>query len=106
VAPFVLATSTAGLYNDVLFGAVIATVAGYNYYRTTDGGEVGVGAAGLVALAGAWMVVAPFVLGGIGGAALYSDVTVGVLVALFGGYNAYVASGTEDVGDGTRRSTA
>jgi hypothetical protein len=105
VAPFVLATSTAGMWNDVVIGLVIATVGTYNYYLTTQGKEVSRSAAGLNALAGLWMIVAPFVLGGIGGAALWSDVTVGLLVTLFAGYNGYVSSDS-DAGRDRQQSTA
>jgi hypothetical protein len=51
------------------------------------------------------MIVAPFVLGGIGGAALWSDVTVGLLVTLFAGYNGYVSSDS-DAGRDRQQSTA
>jgi hypothetical protein len=105
VAPFVLATSTAGLWNDVVFGLVIASVGTYNYYLTTQGREVSTAAAGLNVVAGLWMIAAPFVLGGITGAAMLSDVTVGVLVTLFAGYNSYVSSGT-GADSGRSESTA
>lgn len=93
VAPFLLTTTTAGLWNDVLMGLGIATFAGYNYYRTTQGTEVSLGSSATVAIIGVWLIFAPFVLGGITGAALLNDVTVGVVVALTGTYNAYVANG-------------
>jgi hypothetical protein len=51
------------------------------------------------------MIAAPFVLGGITGAAMLSDVTVGVLVTLFAGYNSYVSSGT-GADSGRSESTA
>jgi hypothetical protein len=96
IAPFVLETTSAGLWNDVVIGIVIASIGAYNYYLTTQGREVSFGAASINTLAGFWMIAAPFVLGGIAGAAFWSDVTVGVLVALFAGYNAYVSNGTSD----------
>jgi hypothetical protein len=104
VAPFVLATSTAGLWNDVVLGLIIASVGTYNYYLTTQGKEVSAAAAGLNTLAGLWMIAAPFVLAGISGAAFWSDLTVGVLVTLFAGYNAYVASNA-DAGSSRHEST-
>jgi hypothetical protein len=94
IAPLLLATSSAGLWNDVLVGAVIAVCGGYNYYLVTQGKAVRFGVASVTALAGLWLLFAPFVLGGITGAAFWNDLAVGALVALFGGYNAYVSTRT------------
>jgi hypothetical protein len=90
-APYVLSTSAAGLYNDVVLGIVIATVAAYNLYRASTGGEVSYAMASLNALAGLWMLVVPLLLG-VTGAALWNDLVVGALVALFAGYNAYAGN--------------
>jgi hypothetical protein len=89
VAPAVFETTSAGLLNDMLVGLLVVSIGTYNYYRTTQGHEVGRWASVANALLGVWLVAAPFVFGGITGAALYNDVTVGALVAVFAGYNAY-----------------
>ena len=91
VAPAVLEPSVAGMWNDVLVGSLVALLGAYNLYRTTQGNEVSRGVASINALAGLWLLTAPFVLTGIGGLALWNDVTVGLLIAIFGGYNAYVS---------------
>lgn len=53
--------------------------------------------AGLNALLGLWLIVAPFVFQP-GTAALWNDVVVGALIALFGGYNTYAARGSAGSG--------
>jgi hypothetical protein len=90
-APYVLTTSAAGLYNDVVLGIVIATVGAYNLDLASTGAEVSYGMASLNALAGLWMLVVPVLLG-VTGVALWNDLAVGALVALFAGYNAYAGN--------------
>ncbi|WP_101295524.1 SPW repeat domain-containing protein [Halegenticoccus soli] len=90
VAPFIYSTTSAGLWNDVIVGALVASIGAYNYYLTTKGKEVSATGAGANTLLGLWMIAAPFVLG-VSGAAFWSDLAVGVLVASFAGYNAYVS---------------
>ena len=92
-APFVFDASGVTRWNDVLVGAVIALIAGYNYTRVRSGRPATAIGAGFVALLGCWLVVAPFVLGlGLEGPALWTDVVVGTVVASFGSYNAYAAT--------------
>ncbi|ELY63226.1 SPW repeat domain-containing protein [Natrinema versiforme] len=90
VAPFVLGTSAAGRWNDIVVGAMVILVAGYNYTRAVSRRPISATGAGLVAVLGLWLVVAPFALG-LKGVALWNDVVSGTLVASFGSYNAYVA---------------
>ncbi|NUB91313.1 SPW repeat protein [Haloterrigena sp. SYSU A558-1] len=89
-APFVLGTSAAGRWNDVIVGTAVVLVAGYNYVRAASRRPITATGAGLVAVLGLWLVVAPFVLG-LEELALWNDVVSGTLVASFGSYNAYVA---------------
>jgi hypothetical protein len=91
VAPFLLDTSTAGLYSDVLVGVLVATLGAYNYYLAGSGREVNRVAAIVNAMAGLRLIAAPVVLRGVAGAAFRNDVIVGALVALFAGYNAYAS---------------
>ncbi|WP_433631433.1 SPW repeat protein [Halomicrococcus sp. NG-SE-24] len=89
VSAFVYDTmSTVSYWNNVIVGLAIFLIAGYNYYRMTNGYEVSVGSAGFVALLGLWMILVPFVIADIG-AAFWSDVISGIVVAGIAGYNAY-----------------
>ncbi|UHQ99261.1 SPW repeat protein (plasmid) [Natrinema zhouii] len=94
VAPFIFEAPTGDLWNDVIVGASIVVIGGYNYYRAANQQSVSTGAATLNALLGLWLIIAPFVFG-VGGVLLWSDVIVGVIVASFAAYNVYAASSTE-----------
>lgn len=89
ISPFVYEATEAGLWNNVIVGAAILLIAGYNYYRTVNGYATSVGAMSLVALLGLWTVIAPFVLEIGVEALLWSNVVAGVLGLIFAGYVAY-----------------
>lgn len=91
--PFVISVPNAAMWNAVIVGGLVATLGGYNYYLTTQGREVSVGAATTNAILGLWVIFAPFALH-VGTTALWNDVVVGSLIALFAGYNGYEASRT------------
>lgn len=91
--PFVISVPTNAMWNAVVVGLIIAVLGGYNFYLTTRGSEVNATLAGANSLLGLWVIAAPFVFDP-GTAALWNDVIVGALVAIFGGYNTYVASRT------------
>lgn len=93
IAPFIFEAPTTDLWNDVIVGAAIVLLAGYNYYRETNQQPMSTGGAGLTLLLGIWLIIAPFVFG-VSGALLWNDVIVGVIVASLAGYNAYLASRT------------
>jgi len=76
-------------WNNVIVGAAIFLVAGYNYYRVSTGLNVSEAAAGLVALLGLWLVVAPFVVFDASAGLLSSTAVSGLVVAAIGAYNAY-----------------
>jgi len=85
-------------WNDVIVGALLLAVGGYNYYRRSDEEIGSVGAAAVAALVGLWLLAAPFVFGAEGGAtettnalAFWNDIVVGLLALGLGAYSAYEA---------------
>lgn len=103
VAPFaVVDVSTAGLWNDVIVGAIIAISSGY-YYLTMGDREMGIGGAVLTTLAGLWMIVAPFVLG-IAGTAGRNNIIVGILVTVFAVYMYFTTGTTRSTTDQETRA--
>ncbi|WP_135819966.1 SPW repeat protein [Halostella litorea] len=106
IAPFIYGdvsgdTLDALGWNNVIVGAAIFLVAGYNYYRMSKGLNVSEAAAGLVALLGLWLVVAPFVAFDTTFELLSSTAISGLVVAAIGAYNAYKGRQASD-----RRTTA
>nr|WP_273737604.1 hypothetical protein [Natrinema soli] len=91
VAPFVLDAPAAGRWNDVLVGAAIALVAGYNYTKALRRQSVSARGAGFVTVLGCWLIVAPFALG-LESPILWNDVVSGTVVAGIGSYNIYIAT--------------
>ncbi|MFC4989286.1 SPW repeat domain-containing protein [Saliphagus infecundisoli] len=91
VASFVFNTPAVSRWHDVLVGATIALVAGYNFTRSIRRRPVNMLGAGSVTVLGCWLVVAPFVFG-LESPPLWNDVISGTIVASFGSYNTYVAT--------------
>lgn len=91
-APFVLTYTAANARgNDVIFGIIIATIAAvrvFGAYRSAWLSWINV-------VLGAWLIIAPFVLG-YGGHThpMWNDVIVGILVAAFGVWSALATHGT------------
>lgn len=88
----------ANFWNDVVVGAMLVAVGGYNYFRRADDRVASVGAAVLAALLGLWLVVAPWVYGMDTGTTevandmgFWNDIVVGLLALLLGAYSAYEA---------------
>jgi hypothetical protein len=84
------------VWNDVVVGALLLLVGGYNYARRSREEFGNVGAAALAALLGLWLVASPFVFGADGGFAetvndlgFWNDVVVGLLALGLGAYSAY-----------------
>jgi hypothetical protein len=88
-SPFVYGVGEAMLWNAVIVGALVAVVGGYNVYRREDTSVV-VSGASLVALLGLWLLASPFVLAVPADGMFWSSAVVGAMIALLGGYNAYV----------------
>ncbi|UPW01192.1 SPW repeat protein [Halorussus gelatinilyticus] len=95
LSAFLYSPPAANFWNDIIVGAAIGVIAGYNAVRADDRESVNTGAASLVALLGLWMVVAPFVFETAFEGAFWSDVVSGALVAVLAGYNVYQSRGTE-----------
>lgn len=88
VAPFVAESLAIDHWNDLLVGGAIMILAGYNYYSERTQGTASQRVAGITGVLGGWLIVAPFAYG-ISGVALWNNVSVGVLIAAFAGYNVY-----------------
>ncbi|WP_135829870.1 SPW repeat domain-containing protein [Halorussus halobius] len=95
ISAFLYSPPAANFWNDVIVGAAIGIIAGYNALRTDDVEGINTGAAALVALLGLWMVVAPFLFEVLTDGAFWSDVVSGAIVAVLAGYNAYQGRGAE-----------
>ena len=88
----------AQFWNDVLVGVLLLAVGGYNYYRRADEELGSVAAASVAALAGLWLIAAPFLFGADVGLtettnnlAFWNDIVVGLIALVLGAYSAYTA---------------
>ncbi|MFC7197529.1 SPW repeat protein [Halosimplex aquaticum] len=99
---FLLDPIAGNFWSDVIVGAALVVLGGYNYYRRANEklGSVGVGA--FVALLGLWLIATPFILGSTEGTAavetdieFWNDIVVGLLTFLLGAYSAYEARDTD-----------
>lgn len=91
-APFVLTYTTATARgNDVALGIIIATIAAVRVFGAYRAAWL----SWTNALAGVWLIIAPFVLG-YGGYAhpMWNDIITGALVVLFGTWSALATHGT------------
>ena len=79
--------STTSYWNNLIIGAAIFLIAGYNYYRMSRGMSTSVGSSSFVALLGLWMILVPFIM--TASTAFWSDIISGIVVAIIAGYNAY-----------------
>lgn len=84
LSPFTFASTETALWNNVIAGAAILLLAGYNYYRLINEQATMVGAMALVALLGLWTIIAPFAFQIGSEALLWSNVVAGLLGLLFG----------------------
>lgn len=92
VSSFVYTTmSMSSYWNNLIIGAAIFLIAGYNYYRMSRGMAASVGSASFVALLGLWMILVPFIMSV--STAFWSDIISGIVVAVIAGYNAYASRG-------------
>lgn len=95
---FLFDLAGAHFWSDVLVGALLIGVGGYNYSRQANE-RFGNSAVALIAVAaGLWLIAAPFLLGDDYGLSettndiwLYNDLAVGLLAMGLGAYSAYMA---------------
>lgn len=89
-------------WSDIVVGAALVVLGGYNYYRRANErlGSVSVGA--FVVLLGLWLIATPFILGSTEGFAaveldleFWNDIVVGLLAFVLGAYSAYEARDTD-----------
>lgn len=85
-------------WNDIIVGALLLAIGGYNYFRRGNDKIGSVGAAAIAALLGLWLIAAPFLFGTGGGLAeatnpltFWNDIVVGAITFLLGAYSAYAA---------------
>lgn len=83
-------------WNDIVVGALLIVLGGYNYYRRSNEELGSTAAAGLTVLLGLWLVISPFVYAvDVGPAEIttemgfWNDVIVGLIVAILGAYSVY-----------------
>lgn len=86
----------AQVWNDIVVGALLLAVGGYNFSRRADERVGSMGAAMLAALLGLWLVASPMMFGIDGGlteatndAGFWNDIAVGLLALVLGAYSAY-----------------
>jgi cation transport ATPase len=96
VSPFVYGDLAAGTqldaagWNNVIIGAAIFLVAGYNFYRMSQDMNVSEAASGLTLLLGLWMTVSAIAVFDMGTEGLlWSTVVSGLAAGVIGAYNAY-----------------
>ncbi|MDF9745284.1 SPW repeat protein [Natrinema salsiterrestre] len=112
VSPVFYDQAASMLWNNVLIGAAIFLLAGYNYYRISDGHSTSTGVMSLVALLALWTAVSHFAVGGdiamsgleVAGEGLaWSNVVSGLIAAAVSAYVAYTAG--REVPRGTAAGT-
>jgi len=101
--------TAAQFWNDVLVGALLIGVGGYNYSRRSSERFANTAVALIAVAAGLWLIAAPFVLGADAGLTettnefgFYNDIIVGLLAMGLGAYSAYRAREHQEE---TRRAT-
>ncbi|MFA9425204.1 SPW repeat protein [Natronorubrum sp. A-ect3] len=100
ISPAIYESAASMAWNNVLIGAAIFLLAGYNYYRLTNGYSTSTGVMSLVALLALWTIATPFAfegqfaMEGLDVAAqglVWSNVIGGIIMAVLAAYVAYAA---------------
>ncbi|MFD1586995.1 hypothetical protein ACFR9U_08365 [Halorientalis brevis] len=83
-------------WNDIIVGALLLIVGGYNYSRRASERVGSMSAAVLAALVGLWLIAAPFIFGADFGLTetanplgFWNDIVVGLIAFVLGAYSAY-----------------
>lgn len=110
VQALMIELTAAQFWNDILIGALLIGVGGYNYSRQANERFANTAVALIAVAAGLWLIAAPFVLGADSGLTettnefgFYNDIVVGLLAMGLGAYSAYQ---TRDHQADTRRANA
>ena len=98
VQSFLFGMVDSQFWNDIIVGALLLIVGGYNYSRRGSDKVGSVGAAAVAALLGLWLVAAPFMFGwgrGVTEATnplvFWNDIIVGLITLAIGAFSAYAA---------------
>lgn len=102
-SPFLFEATETATWNNVLVGAAIAAVAGYNFVRMTRNRLASVGLASLAVLLGLWALVSPYLLEMGSNELTTATGILGALAAGLSAYNAY-ANNKADATERTPRS--
>lgn len=86
ISPMIFDATEMGLWNNVIVGAAIFLIAGFNYYRLTTNQPSVFGAMILVVILGAWALIGPFLFEMGSDELLWSTVVSGLVAVLTGGY--------------------
>ena len=85
-------------WNDIIVGALLLGLGGYNYSRRGKDQVGSAGAAAIAALLGLWLIAAPFMFGWDAGATeavnplvFWNDIAVGLIALGVGAFSAYAA---------------
>lgn len=110
VLALVLDVTGAQFWSDILVGALLIGVGGYNYSRRANERLANSAIALIAVAAGLWLIAAPYVLGADAGLTeatndlwFYNHIAVGLLAVGLGAYSAYKA---RDYQQDTRRTKA
>lgn len=83
-------------WNDLIVGALLLLVGGYNYSRRASERLGSMSAAIIAALVGLWLIAAPFIFGADFGLTetandlgFWNDIVVGLITLILGAYSAY-----------------
>ena len=99
-------------WNDIIVGALLLVIGGYNYSRRGNDKVASVGAAAIAALLGLWLITAPFMFGWDAGATeavnplvFWNDIVVGLITLAIGAFSAYAARDQKREAQRTGRGT-
>lgn len=89
ITPFAMESTATAMWNNVIVGAAIIILAGFNFYRMSNAQLGNIGVSALVALLGLWALIVPFVFEMGSNDLLWSTAIAGLIIAILGGYNLY-----------------
>lgn len=98
--PFMFEATEAAFWNDILVGAAIFLLAGYNFVRLSRDQLASVGVASLATLLGLWALISPAVIEMGSGELAATTAAGGLIAATLSAYNAY-ANNRADTPEGT-----